>query len=484
MTGLSISKKLYGLFLIFILIFFGTVTDLFFRVQDMSEQSDHIVSVNKQVGELSKELRGRLVDMEANARKFTVLKKPVYFEAFETARKAYVRTLDQILMLEQGRGPSFDPWRRMGAEYGHYTTFRDLDAFSTWSEKWGRGEMVGQWIAGVDLARWENEDEMSHTLVEINDQSRRIIRNGIMGFGVSLLAGGLGIWFISRSMLRPLKRLKQGLSRVSTEDYDQKIQVVSRDEFGEVASAFNAMSRQLKADEEIRSDFIATLSHEIRTPLASIRESVNMMAEEVLGPVTAKQKRFLTLADDGIRRISRLLTHLLETSVQESGSVQWEPEVLDLDALARDAVASLEGTARVKSVGLLVLPRENAPGVVGDRRALTRVMVNLVGNAIKFSPKEGVIRIGFQPGETAGFFQVNVMDEGPGIPRDQQSLIFKKYYRCGSVRQHMDGVGLGLSIARRIVRDHGGEITVRNNPDRGATFSFTLPVAENGERGC
>ncbi|MCG8564264.1 MAG: ATP-binding protein [Desulfobacterales bacterium] len=490
---LSISKKLYLLFFIFVLIFYGTVADLLLRVRDMSGISGQIVAVNKRVAELSRDLRERLVDMEVNARKFTVVKSDRYFLAFESARLAYVADLEKILALEReaastGKMDSSpgvpSPWADLARDHGDHVRAVAREDFGSQARLWLDQALLSRWMDQVNQARRENDEQIRHSLVRINDQGRQIVGNALVGFGISILVGALGLGFISRSMLRPLKALKRGLARVARDEPNPEIPLVAPDEFGEVTAAFNRMSRQLKADDEIRSDFIATLSHEIRTPLASIRESVNMIMEEVLGPVTEKQKKFLTLARDEIQRITGLLNRLLDISVLESASRRAPSprEPLEFSALADEALATLEGAARIKSLDLKKESEFPEFWVRGNGEELLQVLLNLLGNAVKFSNDPGRILIHLSRG-SKGLLECRITDEGPGIPPEELNLIFKKYYRSGSVRRHMDGVGLGLHICRRILLDHGGEIHGDNNRTGGACFTFTLPLCEK-EKSC
>ncbi|MEH0019628.1 MAG: HAMP domain-containing sensor histidine kinase [Desulfobacter sp.] len=473
---LGIAKKLFIFFFFFILIFYGTVFDLFINVRDMSKTSARIVSINNQVAALSKNLRDSLIDMDANIKKFRLLKKDVYYDYFETARQAYHRDLNRILRLDSAGRPPSQYWDRLYLTYTPHTRFREKQDIMALPGPWIAPALMTQWIEAISAARKDNDSQIENALIRINDQSRKIVQNSVIGFGISILAGIFGVLFISRSMLTPLNKLKSGLKHVSDDNYTHKIAISSKDEFGELAAAFNDMNRQLKADEEIRSDFIATLSHEIRTPLSSIRESVNMIAEEVLGPVNEKQKKFLTIAGNEIARITGLLNHLLDTSMLGPGTEKPLALPLDPNQLARDAAQSITAAAKSRDIDVRFRDLADAPMVAGDQKEIMQVFMNILDNALKFSPEDSQVEILLSKGPGNGFITFSISDTGPGIPEDKQDLIFKKYYRAGEVRKHMSGVGLGLSISRRIIHAHGGKIFVKNNTDRGCTFSFTLPV--------
>ncbi len=303
----------------------------------------------------------------------------------------------------------------------------------------------------------------------------------MIGFGVSIVIGILGVWFISQSMLKPLNKLKKGLKGIALDNYDHVVDIKSNDEFGELASVFNDMSRQLKESESIRSDFIAILSHEIRTPLASIRESVNMIIEDVFGPINDKQRKFLEIASSEISRITTLLNHLLNVSMLKSDAETIKPEPLNPNHLISDAAMGLIGTANANSVDLRLheLNETPVPLVMGIQSEILQVLLNIIGNAIKFSYKNSFVDISVLKSTNGNELIFKVSDQGPGIPEEEQTLVFKKYYRSKEVRTHMDGVGLGLNISKRIIQAHGGTIYMENNSDKGCSFFFTLPT-ENG----
>ncbi len=236
------------------------------------------------------------------------------------------------------------------------------------------------------------------------------------------------------------------------------------------------MSRQLNEEENIRNEFIATLSHEIRTPLSSIGESVNMIVEEVFGPINDKQRKFLKIASVEIRRINQLLNYLLNVSVLESDERKKKSVRLDTRQLVLNTTEIFSSFAEKKKVTLVVKGISECPDLYGVKEELQQVFVNIIGNAIKYSPEKGSVMVSCVKSSSRKFLLFKVSDTGPGIADDELSLVFTKYYRTKTVRGHLDGVGLGLAISRKIVTSYGGEIQVTNNKEQGCTFSFTLPT--------
>jgi signal transduction histidine kinase len=227
----------------------------------------------------------------------------------------------------------------------------------------------------------------------------------------------------------------------------------------------------------MRADFIAMLSHEIRTPLTSIRESVNMIAEEVMGPTNAQQRRFLTIASSEIGRIAELLNHLMQVSRLQSAEIKLRPRPICPIALIHTCIQLMKPAAEMGEIELESRLPAKLPKIMGDEKYFQQVVMNLLGNAIKFSPPHKPVQISAKNEAVHHRIKFSVQDFGPGIPQAEQSLIFNKYYRAQEVREHMDGTGLGLSISKFIVEAHDGEIWVDSAVGRGSTFIFTIPQA-------
>jgi signal transduction histidine kinase len=238
------------------------------------------------------------------------------------------------------------------------------------------------------------------------------------------------------------------------------------------------MAARLTEEERMRSDFISMLSHEIRTPLTSIRESVNLISEEVMGDINEKQRRFLLIASHELERITTLLNHLMQISRLEAGAVEIHPRSIDLDEFVQSTISRLIPAAEAKDISIGSEIDTTISGFYCDPDNMQQVLLNLIGNAIKFSPQGSDILVSVKRDESGKSPNLvfSIRDHGQGIPEEEQALVFHKYYRASGTRDEVDGVGLGLSISKHIVETHGGEIGVRSKPGEGSTFSFTLPV--------
>lgn len=476
----SIKKKLITWFLVSVVIFSGTMLILYANVRDIVRISEGIVSKNLEISTEAKKMAEDLLSMEEYGKKYSILKKDEYRELFVEAAGRYGGSLADILDLEAKGFAVAGPWRDLYGEFARIDLPGENQEISgEATDGWIPQPVIDDWVQRISVGLQENEQEIVSATDALRRQRQTFARNIILGIVVSCVVGLVLAFFLSHSIIRPLRELRGGIRSLSAARSGEPIRVRSTDEFGDLAHAFNEMSAQLMEEERTRSDFISMLSHEIRTPLTSIRESVNMITEEVMGPINGQQRKFLTIAGSEIGRINDLLKHLMQLSRLQSGVVKITPRPFDTYHFMADCIQRMRHVAENKRIDIVTDIPENLPELMGDPDHLNQVFFNLIGNAIKFSEPESKITVrAAKKGKK--WLEFYVVDNGPGIPEDEQTLIFNKYYRGRQVRRHMDGVGLGLSISKHIVEVHKGGLWVESKMGAGSTFAVSLPTASEG----
>ena len=226
--------------------------------------------------------------------------------------------------------------------------------------------------------------------------------------------------------------------------------------------------------EELKTDFIATVSHELRTPIAAVHGAALTLAREDVVFTDDLRHRLLSVISDQSERLAHLVNDILLTSQVESGRLVLASQQVDVSDLARRAIEAGRAHAHDELSLELVTPPGLAP-VTTDRDKLRQVLVNLVGNAIKYSPRSGRIEVRLEPREKG--LRIAVRDEGIGIPQSEQQRIFEKFYRVPEMINAVGGTGLGLYICRELVRRMGGSIWVESREGVGSTFFVELPLA-------
>ena len=481
----GITGKLLIWFFAIVSIFYGTILVLYLNFQQVARISERIVSKNYAISDHSKKMFENLLSMEENEKKYRLLKKSDYLKFFWSAQQEFEESLQKILTLKlqgQDLSPEWEQVQTAYLEYHNPPNGNPLDSGDDGRKIWIPETGINQWIKLISNARIENQMEVKDATRELNRLGRVSIHNALIGLGISSLVGLLGVVYLAYSIIRPLKELMRGIRSVAKDRYSDPVRIRSKDELGELAAAFNEMAERLRQEERLRSDFISMLSHEIRTPLTSIRESVNMVGEEVMGPITDRQRRFLEIAGSEIGRICDLLNHLMQASRLEPGALKLQFKPVDCVSLVSTCVASLKPSAEAKEIEIVSEIPPETPDILGDAQYLQQVFLNLMGNAIKFSDVQSKVWVNVGPGPDLVSLTFRIKDNGPGILEEDQAKLFNKYYRAPSVRDHLDGVGLGLSITKNIVEAHRGNIWVESVVGQGSTFNFTLPLAPSANR--
>ena len=281
------------------------------------------------------------------------------------------------------------------------------------------------------------------------------------------------------SALEELSRQNRDLVQVLSE-LEEKRELLERlntklEESNRELNEANARLRELSA---MKEEFLALTTHDLRSPLTVISGVINFFTSGRLGEMTAEQKNMVAMMERNTQNLIELVNDLLDASKLESGTMRLDPATIELGGLVSDLREQMQPLAREKEISLEEDVPEDLPPLRADRAKLRRILVNLVSNALKFTPKGGRVRLG--AALEGPFVRVSVEDTGVGIPREDLHDIFDKYAQARSRATRSEkGTGLGLYITRQLVELHGGKIGVQSEVGRGSTFSFTIPVASD-----
>jgi len=245
-----------------------------------------------------------------------------------------------------------------------------------------------------------------------------------------------------------------------------------------VVAVFHDIS-DMKHVENIRRDFVANVSHELRTPVSVIKGYAETLLDGALQSDTDRAMRFVEIILSHSERLTALINDILTLSTLESRDMALDLHPLDISGTMRKTYMLLEENAHKKDIRMQIDIPAGLPRVLADQGRVEQVIVNLLDNAIKYTPPQGMVTLAVREGEDNGFLKISVADTGIGIPFKDIPRIFERFYRVDEARSRdQGGTGLGLAIAKHIVQLHGGEISVTNNDyGKGSVFSFTLPVA-------
>ena len=293
----------------------------------------------------------------------------------------------------------------------------------------------------------------------------------LTGGPIALLVAGATGWWVAGLALRPVAAVTDRARRISVHRLDERVPVPKvADEVGRLAQTFNAMLDRLEAGVDAQRRLIADASHDLRTPLAVMRSELDVAL--AAGDLAPDAVEVLASTAEEVGRMTRMVDNLLALARADQGGLDLLVRPVDLRDVAEATADQLRPLADAKGLALEVTG--TAPVVDADRERLGQVVTNLVDNAVKYTARGSVRLHAWQNGTEAG---ITVTDTGPGIPGDELTKVFARFYRTDTARgRAVDGSGLGLAIAQENARLHGGRIDAANNPEGGAVFTVRLPV--------
>lgn len=293
-----------------------------------------------------------------------------------------------------------------------------------------------------------------------------MVAAGLLGLITTTFAA---LW-TAQAVLAPVRRLSQAVKSVTQTDQLNPIRIYGRDDLGELTRSFNTMLKSLQTSREQQTQLIADAGHELRTPLTSMRTNVELLVADEKSGMLPEGARGVILGDVAAQlgEFSALIGDLVALTRDDHQQRPHEP--LDMAEVVDSAVAR----AQRRGPGIYFDTHLEPTPIMGDASTLERAITNLLDNAVKFSPSDGVITVHLEDGA------LTVVDQGPGIDEDDLPLIFDRFFRSDKAR-NTPGTGLGLSIVLHTVHAHGGTVKASNHPEGGAQFVMRLPLAERPE---
>jgi signal transduction histidine kinase len=300
------------------------------------------------------------------------------------------------------------------------------------------------------------------------------LRPILQAAGIALLLSIFLSWLMSRWVAAPLDRMAEVSRAVAAGDYDQRLQPGGPQEVRGLALTFNEMVERVQAGRKAQRDFVANVSHELKTPLTSIQGFAQAILDGTAQDEESQQHAAQVVYDEA-QRLHRLVEDLLELARMDAGQIDFHQDRVEIMALLSAVVERL--SVKAAEAGVDVINKVGQlPVLIGDGDRLAQVFMNLIDNAIKHTPEGGQVSLWGEYAE--GWISIHVEDTGPGIPEEELSRIFERFYQLDKARPGgMDrGVGLGLAITREIVRSHQGRLVAQSELGRGSRFTVQLPV--------
>jgi signal transduction histidine kinase len=296
-------------------------------------------------------------------------------------------------------------------------------------------------------------------------------------FGVaSLLALAIAfatVYLMIYRVTKPLRQMSYATKRYASGDFSYRVNVKGDDELAELATGFNAMAKDLATLESSRRSFVANVSHELKTPMTTIGGFIDGMLDGTIEE--DKRQYYLTIVSDEVKRLSRLVTSMLNMSKIEAGELNLKPERFDISALIFKTLLTFEQVIEKKGINIVGLDQMQSVYLSADEDLINQVVYNLIDNAVKFTPPYGTVSLSAYTVKDKAIVKIN--NTGTGIPSEEIGRVFERFYKVDKARSYdIKGTGLGLYIVKSIVELHGGSISVSSIENQYTEFAFVLPA--------
>lgn len=305
--------------------------------------------------------------------------------------------------------------------------------------------------------------------------SEALLKAGLAAFAAAVVVS----IFISRQVVAPIQEMRNASQHIAEGNYGQRIRIPDylskgEDELVQLAISFNQMTEQLGQTEKMRQELIGDISHELRTPLTTIKGFLEGILDGVLESNPETFNQIYNEAD----RLQKLVDDLQEISRVEAGTVPLDLKTLNLADQVKTVTQRLQPQFEEKGVALKVAVPSNLPDVLADQDRITQILINLVGNALQYTPSGGQVSV--SANKTVGNIQISIQDTGVGIPPEHLPHVFTRFYRVDKSRSRPGGgSGIGLTIAKHFVEAHNGRIWAESpGSGLGTTFTFQIPITK------
>jgi two-component system sensor histidine kinase GlrK len=450
------------------------------QISHFRELTESILKVDNRILDHEKFLVDLLFAQSRAEQKFSITKDEAWHQEFVRIKVDFEGRLESAFALnDQAAAPVL---KKIQQDFRQYDDLVENEAHLVRSNKSYRqaqykqekDNLVDSMLASFEKLRL-NQQQLTYTkvtdLAAAADQAREVSLTITIA---CLLAIVLMSLFITNSITRPIGLLKTKTREIAKGNFEGRVEVKSPPEISELAAAIDLMCEKLQELDRMKADFFASMSHELRTPLTSIKEGTGLLLDGVGGETSEKQRKLLGILAQESNRLISVVNSLLDLSKMEAGMMNYDFEPSNVDSLIKRAIAEITPLVEAKQIKLESAIDTPLPSVRIDSERILQVLRNLLGNAVKFTPKGGQISITANPGN--GKLAVSVKDSGPGIPMDSLAAIFEKFNQGSRQGAHVrQGTGLGLAIAKSIISSHGGKIWAESQLGKGSTFIFVLP---------
>ena len=474
-------RLMIGYLTIFILVMVVGVYAIL-KLHQLNKGTRYILNVENRILDYDERLTDSILSQLRYAKKYFITKDIVLYNQFLSAKEDFNRFLAEVLPLADTPEKRESLIKIKGHSSHHQSLIDKGIELARNNQPFPKGWYEQELEKATDGILGELKKLETYSRQDIQNRMKGLREAGgsarklaaIMSVIALLLVLGIS-FFITRGITQPLKMLTDQTKEISRGVFDSHLNIASPPEISALAEAFNSMCGQLKMVDKMKSDFFSSMSHELRTPLTSIKEGISLLQDGVGGTITDKQKRLLAILSEESKRLIHLVNSFLDLSKMEAGMLIYTFEQGSLAPLIERATMEMIPIIEARKITLKTKIEEKLPVITMDRERILQVLRNLIGNALKFTPEGGQVRVSAR--HINREVEISVADTGPGIPKENLTAIFEKFHQAHLKNSNkIEGTGLGLAIVKNVITAHGGRVWAESEPGQGSSFTFVLPA--------
>jgi two-component system sensor histidine kinase GlrK len=452
------------------------------KLHVLNKGTRHILRVDNRILDYDEKLTDSILSQLRYAKKYLITKDIVRYNQFLSGKENFNKFLAEAASIAD-TSEKKDSLIKIKTYYRRYESLIEKEielvrSNKPYPKRWYEQELE----QATDIILEELKRLETYSRQDIQSRMEMLGEAGASARKLAITMSAIAIllvigtsFFLTRSITKPLSMLTDKTREISEGTFECHLKITSSPEMVKLAGAFNSMCGQLKMVDKMKSDFFSSMSHELRTPLTSIKEGISLLQDGVGGTITDKQKRLLAILSEESKRLIHLVNSLLDLSKMEAGMLTYTFEQGNLAPLIERATTEMIPIIEARKITLKTKIDEKLPVITMDRERILQVLRNLIGNALKFTPEGGQVRVSAR--HINREVEISVADTGPGIPKENLTTVFEKFHQAHLKNSNtIEGTGLGLAIVKNVITAHGGRVWAESEPGQGSSFTFVLPA--------
>lgn len=447
---------------------------MLYELNSVSNSAKHILGSNVQTQEIARELQDLIQDENEYAAKYLISNDKAYFSLFMKT----VKQIDHSLsILFNKQSSSEDHTLILNMQKAHTTIINEfkhnkVDSPTVQNEIRQDKMKILQNFLNILINK--NQSFIGQELSRIELVTVRSIQVALLLIIGTLFVAILAALIITQTITKPIGELIKGTVQIAGGNFE-KFHVTSNDEIALLADAVNEMSAKIHDTNNLRTQTMQQISHELKNPLQAMQSAHDVL--KASKAVSEDKLNMLEVIQNGIKKVTNFSQQYLDLAKIESGVIQYNMEPVDLIIIIKPIINEIKLVANTKNI-ILELNSVAVPKIMADTDKVSIIFYNLISNAVKYTPENGMIKVSIEPCELG--VQIAVQDSGIGIAKNEIPNIFTRFYQASNIKKVKNtGSGIGLAIVKAYTEGHGGRIYVESSPDTGSSFKIELPDQKN-----